>query len=67
MCPSHEEQLAPIKAAMIADEDPYGTRTQKARTSKPQCTRPGCRNPRKAGESMCADCAEEAYWEEAGS
>lgn len=65
VCAVHSEVLRPVREAMIADEDPYGTRTQKSRSSRPMCTRPGCRNPRKAGASMCADCAEEAFWEDA--
>lgn len=65
VCAAHHEVLRSVREAMVADEDPYGTRTQRSRASRPQCTRPGCRNPRKAGESMCADCAEEAFWEDA--
>jgi hypothetical protein len=62
MCPVHRAVLKPVRDAMAAEEDPYGTRSGKSK-SAPQCTRPGCRNPRKSGASMCADCAEEAFWE----
>lgn len=63
MCASHREALSGVKEAMEKDEDPYGTRTRGSKRSAPRCTKTGCRNPRKPGHSMCADCAEDAFWE----
>jgi hypothetical protein len=63
VCATHGEVLRPIKEAMEAEEDPYNTRGVRRTRQVPQCTRPGCRNPRRSGESMCADCSEEAFWD----
>jgi hypothetical protein len=66
MCADHSRRLAGVREAMRREEDPYGTRGTRKRQA-PQCTRPGCRNPRRPGASMCADCQEEAFWEEGGA
>lgn len=63
MCGPHDEVLRPIREDFKRMEDPYGTRTKGSSTPRPRCTRPGCKNPRKAGEPMCADCAEAQFWE----
>lgn len=61
LCAAHTKLLASVIEEMRREEDPYNTRGTKTKQA-PQCTRRGCRNPRAPGESLCADCKEDAFW-----
>lgn len=63
LCAKHRAVLQPVRDAMVAEEDPYGTRGSRPKNA-PMCTVRGCRNPRAPGASMCADCQEDHFWAE---